>query len=67
MSPLTLQELTAYFFHAQPRGGRTYQELDFVRLIEELGLEQANAVRHEIVGQLAGGRLLAVIHAELAA
>lgn len=67
MSPLTLQELVAYFSHAQEAAGRAYQDLDFVRLIEELGLEQANALRHEIVAQLAGGRLLPVIRAELAA
>ncbi|MBB5236119.1 hypothetical protein [Deinococcus budaensis] len=67
MSPLTLQELVAYFSHAQQGTGRTYQDIDFVRLIDELGLEQANALRHEIVQQLAGGRLLQVIQAELAA
>lgn len=67
MSPLTLQELVAYFSHAQYGTGRNYQDLDFVRLIEDLGLEQANALRHEIVQQLAGGRLLQVIQAELAA
>ena len=67
MSPLTLQELIAYFSHAQQDTGRNYQDLDFVRLIEDLGLEQANALRHEIVQQIAGGRLLPVIRAELAA
>lgn len=67
MSPLTLQELVAYFSHAQQGTGRNYQDIDFLRLIEELGLEQANALRHEIVQQLAGGRLLQVIQAELAA
>lgn len=67
MSSLTLQELVAYFSHAQHDTGRNYQDIDFVRLIKDLGLEQANALRHEIVGQLSGGRLLAVIQAELAA
>ncbi|BDP40061.1 hypothetical protein DAETH_00300 [Deinococcus aetherius] len=66
MSPLTLEELVAYFAHAQP-GDRTYHEIDFVRLIEELGLENANALRHEIVAQLADGRRIQVIQAELAA
>jgi len=67
MSPLTLQELVAYFSHAQQDAGQTYQDIDFLRLIEELGLEQANALRHQIVQQLAGGRLLPVIQAEFAA
>ena len=67
MSSLTLQELVAYFAHAQEGSGQTYRDLDFVRLIEDLGLEQANAARQQIVMQLAGGRLLPVIRAELAA
>ncbi|WP_216323686.1 hypothetical protein [Deinococcus aestuarii] len=66
MSPLTLEELVAYFAHAQA-DDRAYREIDFVRLIDELGLESANALRHEIVAQLAGGRRLQVIQAELAA
>ncbi|MBI0445095.1 MULTISPECIES: hypothetical protein [Deinococcus] len=67
MSGLTLQELVSYFFYAQADTERPYQEIDFVRLIEELGLENANRLRHEIVQQLAAGRLLPVIQAELAA
>lgn len=67
MSPLTLEELVSYFFYAQADTERPYREVDFVRLIEDLGLENANALRHQIVRQLSGGRLLAVIHAELAA
>ena len=67
MSQLTLEELVSYFFYAQADSERSYQEIDFLRLIEELGLEQANALRGQIVRQLSGGRLLAVIQAELAA
>ncbi|GAA5535044.1 hypothetical protein E5F05_20820 [Deinococcus metallilatus] len=67
MSPLTFEELVSYFFHAQAGEEQLYQPIDFVRLIEELGLENANALRHEIVEQLAGGRRLQVIQAELAA
>lgn len=66
MSPLTLEELVGYFAHAQT-DDQTYREIDFVRLVEELGLENANLLRHEIVAQLAGGRRLQVIQAELAA
>ncbi|WP_102127200.1 hypothetical protein [Deinococcus planocerae] len=66
MSPLTLEELVAYFAHAQPQD-QAYREIDFVRLIEELGLESANQLRREIVAQLAGGRRLQVIRAEFAA
>ncbi|WP_034386151.1 hypothetical protein [Deinococcus sp. YIM 77859] len=67
MSRLTLEELVSYFFHAQANGAHAYQPIDFVRLIEDLGLEKANALRAEIVQQLAGGRRLQVIQAELAA
>ncbi|SMB96249.1 hypothetical protein [Deinococcus hopiensis] len=67
MHNLNLEELVAYFFHAQEGLEQGYQPVDFVRLIEDLGLESANALRHEIVGQLAGGRRLQVIQAELAA
>lgn len=66
VSPLTLEELVAYFAHAQA-DDQTYREIDFVRLIEELGLENANQLRRQIVAQLAGGRRLQVIQAELAA
>lgn len=66
VSPLTLEELVAYFSHAQA-DDQTYREIDFVRLIEELGLENANQLRRQIVAQLAGGRRLQVIQAELAA
>ncbi|WP_019587989.1 hypothetical protein [Deinococcus apachensis] len=67
MSQLTLEELVSYFFYAQADTERHYQEIDFVRLIEELGLDHANALRGQIVRQLSGGRLLEVIQAELAA
>lgn len=66
MSPLTFEELVAYFAHSQP-DGQTYREIDFVRLIEELGLENANELRREIVAQLVDGHRLQVIQAVLAA
>lgn len=67
MNKLTFEELVAYFFHAQEGEGQLYAPIDFVRLIDDLGLDNANRLRHEIVQQLAGGRRLQVIHAELAA
>lgn len=66
MSQLTFEELVAYFFQAQPED-QPYTELDLVRLVGELGLDGANGARREIVAQLAGGRRLHVIQAELAA
>ena len=66
MSQLTFEELVAYFTHAQPEG-QTYREIDFVRLVEDLGLENANELRREIVAQLADGHRLQVIQAVLAA
>ncbi|MEF2279938.1 hypothetical protein V3W47_16715 [Deinococcus sp. YIM 134068] len=66
MSPLTFEELVAYFAHSQP-AGQPYREIDFVRLIEDLGLENANELRQEIVAQLADGHRLQVIQAVLAA
>lgn len=67
MHNLTIEELVAYFFHAQEGTEQSYQPIDFVRLIEDLGLETANRMRAEIVTSLAHGRRLQVIHAELAA
>ncbi|EYB68982.1 hypothetical protein DEIPH_ctg012orf0044 [Deinococcus phoenicis] len=67
MSPLTFEELVSYFFYAQAEAERPYERIDFVRLVQDLGLENANALRHTIVQQLAGGRRLQVIQAELAA
>lgn len=67
MSALTFEELVAYFFHAQPEDEVRYAPLDFARLIDELGLDSANALRHEIVRHLEAGRRLQVIQAELAA
>lgn len=66
MSQLTFEELVAYFFQAQPED-QPYTELDLARLVAEVGLAQANGARREIVAQLAGGRRLHVIQAELAA
>lgn len=67
MSPLTFEELVAYFFYAQNDSEHPYERIDFVRLIQDLGLDNANALRQTIVQQLAGGRRLQVIQAELAA
>lgn len=67
MSPLRLEELVSYFVYAQPKTCALYDELDFVRLIEDLGLDTANHLRHEIVRQLAEGHPLPVIQAGLAA
>lgn len=66
MSPLTLEELASYFFYAQGSEG-SYTLHDFVRLIDELGLGRANEVREDVVQQIAGGRRLPVIRAELVA
>lgn len=66
MSPLTFEELVAYFAHSQPVE-QPYREIDFVRLIEDLGLENANELRGQIVAQLADGHRLQVIQAVLAA
>ena len=66
MSPLTLEELASYFFYAQGDEG-PYTLQDFVRLIDDLGLSRANEVREDVVRQLAVGRRLPVIRAELVA
>lgn len=66
MSQLTLEELASYFFYAQGSEG-TYTLSDFVRLIDDLGLDRANEVREDVVQQVAGGRRLPVIRAELVA
>ncbi|MPY67098.1 hypothetical protein F8S09_10405 [Deinococcus sp. SDU3-2] len=66
MSQLTMEELASYFFYAQGNEG-PYTLHDFVRLIAELGLGRANEVREDVVQQIAGGRRLPVIRAELVA
>ncbi|MCP2015299.1 hypothetical protein L1280_002460 [Deinococcus sp. HSC-46F16] len=66
MSQLTMEELASYFFYAQGNEG-PYTLHDFVRLIDDLGLGRANEVREDVVRQIAGGRRLPVIRAELVA
>ncbi len=67
MTHLKIEELVSYFVLAQPEGHRTLTELDFVRLIEEIGLEDANEFREIIVRQLHEGRNIHVILATVAA
>ena len=67
MSQLRLEELVSYFFYAQGKDFAPYSELDFIRLIEDLGLENANLYRRQIVRQLAEGHNLQVIQAQFAA
>lgn len=67
MTHLKLEELVSYFASAQPTGPKPLSELDFVRLIEEIGLEDANEFRQIIVRQLHEGHNIHVILAILAA
>ncbi|MFC5848464.1 hypothetical protein [Deinococcus petrolearius] len=52
---------------AQAGDAKPYSDRDFVRLIDELGLERANALRSDIAAQLAEGRPARIIEAELVA
>ncbi|SMB83770.1 hypothetical protein [Deinococcus hopiensis] len=61
MTPLTLEELVAFFFLSQPAGEQRFTEPDFVRLVEEIGVERANEYRQLIVQQLHQGHNLHVI------
>jgi hypothetical protein len=67
MTHLKLEELVSYFVLAQPEGRTPLSELDFVRMIEEIGLESANESKQIIVRQLHEGRNIHVILALLAA
>ncbi|UQN05864.1 hypothetical protein [Deinococcus sp. QL22] len=67
MTHLKLEELVSYFVLAQPKGYNLLSERDFVRLIEDIGLEDANEFRQIIVRQLHEGRNIHVISAILAA
>ena len=66
MSQLTMEELASYFFYAQGNEG-PYTLHDFVRLIDDHGLGRANEAREDVVRQIAVGRRLPVIRAELVA
>lgn len=67
MTHLQLEELVSYFSCAQPEGQNQLTQLDFFRLIEEIGLETANEFREAIAQQIAEGHHLHVIQAVLAA
>ncbi|KQR15645.1 hypothetical protein [Deinococcus sp. Leaf326] len=67
MPQLRLEELMSYFVLAQAGDAKPYTDRDFVRLIDELGLERANALRSDIAAQLAQGRPARIIEAELVA
>jgi len=67
MMHLQLEELVSYFFFAQPPSESPLTELDFLRLIQEMGLENANECREVIVQQLIKGCHMCVIKAVLAA
>ncbi|MFB9992502.1 hypothetical protein ACFFLM_11040 [Deinococcus oregonensis] len=67
MTHLKLEELVSYFVLAQPESCAPLGELDFVRLVEEIGLENANEFKQIIVRQLHEGRNIHVILALLAA
>ncbi|SMB83372.1 hypothetical protein [Deinococcus hopiensis] len=67
MKHLKPEELVSYFYFAQPEKSKRFSELDFVRLIDDLGVETANEFKAIIVRHLHEGRNLHVIQALLAA
>ncbi|THF69981.1 hypothetical protein E7T06_09505 [Deinococcus sp. Arct2-2] len=67
MTHLKLEELVSYFVLAQPDSSKPLSEVDFVRLIEDMGLEAANEHRQAIVEQLREGHNIHVVVAIVAA
>jgi len=67
MTHLQLEELVSYFFYRQPQNGKQFTQLDFLRLVEEIGLETANEFRIVIAREIAEGHSPHVIQALLAA
>lgn len=67
MPYLKHEELVSYLFLSQVRGSRQLSELDFSRLIQDMGLENANRMKQEIVRYVQEGHNFYVVQALLAA